>query len=161
MNKEPDFNYSNKYEQEKSATAKKSNFHDFTYNISQEFNKKGKFHEKSNSSFYEVRNFSNKKNYSSFRDFKYFYVFYNNNNYSLVKDFLLDKSLKILKPNHSIFYSRELEYCPNVYFMFINNDKKLIKGIMKKRFLKYDRETRKILENILLDTKTKYLLFIL
>jgi hypothetical protein len=153
MNKESDFNYSNKFnfsQHEKNTSGTKSHLEQ---NYNAEIHK-GRVNEKYHTGFYERRNFSH-KNKTSFREYKYFYIFYNNNNYSLVKDFLLDKSLKILKPNHSIFYSRELEYCPNVYFMFINNDKKLVKSIVKKRFLKYDRETRKILENILLDTKTK------
>jgi hypothetical protein len=87
---------------------------------------------------------------------KYYFIFFNNNNYYQVKDFLTERSLKIFKPNHFIFINKEIEGVKHVYFMFVNSDKKLIKAVMKKDYIKYDRDFKKI-DNIKLETKTKYL----
>jgi hypothetical protein len=99
-------------------------------------------------------NTSRKHNEKEKQNLKYFFIFYNNNNYNQVKDFLYEKSLKIMKPNHYIFASKEIENIRNIYFMFVNNDKKLVKAIMKKDYIKYDRDHKKI-DVIKLETKIK------
>lgn len=85
---------------------------------------------------------------------KYYFIFFNNDNYSQVKDFISERSLKIFKPNHVIFNIKDLENSKHVYFMFLNSDKKFIKAVMKKDYLKYDREYNNV-DIIKLETKTK------
>jgi hypothetical protein len=85
---------------------------------------------------------SNKKN-------SYFIIKYEKRKYDEVKNMLTDKIVKLNKVDYNeLQYSKVLEESKNVYFLFLDSERKLIKAYMKKDYINSDK-------NIKLETKTK------
>ena len=85
---------------------------------------------------------SNKKN-------SYFIIKYDKRKNEEIKNILSDKILKLNKFEYNeLQYSKVLEESKNVYFLFFDSDRKLIKAFMKKDYINSEK-------NIKLKTKTK------
>jgi hypothetical protein len=79
----------------------------------------------------------------------YFVVYYNKKHVDEIRSTLADKTMKL---NKFEFNERELnpalEKSKNIYFLFLEMEKKIIKAIMKKDYIKSDK-------NLKLETKIK------
>jgi len=106
-----------------------------------------------------------KKNSNSWKNTnsnqRYYIVFYNSNNSTLIKDYIFQGVLKIKKNNGNELFKNDLLNCKNAYIMFVNNDRQIIKAITKKYFVKFEDREKRSCVYIEMDIKAEYIEYFL